>query len=146
MQADTPCGFPYRMDNNRRRLADDPAAGVEQSKMQIAVFPPGECERFVKAAESLQNRASAKAIGRNELARFQARRVALKIGRLFTKGHDGLTGDGNDIRIREGPHSRGEPVAIGNAVVVGKGDDFTPGGLPTDVSGRCGAMPASSAS
>ena len=80
-EADAPAGRADRVDDDRRRGLDDRQPALEQGEVQVAVLAPGGGEALVEAADGLQRVAAAEAVGRDELGRLQAGRVALVVGR-----------------------------------------------------------------
>src|SRR5262249_17392715 len=109
-----------------------------EAEVQVAVLAPGGGEALVEAADGFEGGAGAEAVGGDELGVLQAGLVALVVGGPRRQRHDGAAGRGRGAsgqRLRSG----GPPARIGDAVVVGEGDDGAGGGAPAGVAGGGGA-------
>ena len=94
---------PDRMHDDRVRGLDDPAARVRSSaKWRSLSSRQAGGEALVEAADGLQRVARHEAVGGDELGPFQARGVALVVGRALGQRHDDAARHGRDVPSVEG--------------------------------------------
>src|SRR5690606_37025429 len=98
------------------------------------VLAPGETEALVEAAQTLEQRAQAEAVGGHEARLLEAVGVALVIGRTRRYRHDDAA-PGRLGAICERSQAGHEPVAIRAGVVVGERDDASARCAPAMVAG-----------
>src|SRR5690606_31800676 len=136
-QAFAPGRRTHGVDYDGVGHAHDSRARPEQAKVQVRILAPRPFETLVETAEALEHRVRHEAVRGHELRRGEARGVALVVGRGRRERHYAAARRGVYGRVRgcrgETCIGRGEPVRIGNRVVVREGHDLALRLPPTEV-------------
>lgn len=105
------CVFRTRDDESR----------LHQRELQIRVLAPRRRKARIEAARTFECGARDEGVRRREFGAGESGGVAFVIGRAWSQRHDDAARHGIRARI-ERTHAIGDPVRIGNGVVVGEGD------------------------